>query len=55
MRTPVNFIVVYLTDGGDLYSDEFQTLKSAKKFIENNEEYKAILVKGKNLETEDFT
>lgn len=47
-------VIVHLKDDGDLYRKEFETEAEARAWIENNE-WKAILIVGENLKTEDYT
>jgi len=39
----MKFIIVYLTDAGDLYTETFKSREQADKWIEENE-WKAVLI-----------
>ena len=40
----IKFIVVYMTESNDLYTEEFETEEKAKEFL-NELEWKSILIK----------
>lgn len=53
------YIIAYVTDGGDLYQQEFKSNNGAQKWLDENEDYKAILIiidfDTKKIITEDRT
>lgn len=46
----MKYIVVYVTEDGSLYFDEFKSEKAALKFIDNTED-KCQLIYGKHVST----